>query len=199
MKAVIGILAAGASSRMRGRDKLLEDVDGEPLLARQARISSECGVPVLIALPPDDNTRAGVAHAAGARTIIVEAVPPGMGESISALAGEAERMGADWLLLLLADMPELEAQDLGALLSAASAASEGTVIRAASVEGRPGHPVVFPRDMFPSLRRLGGDTGAREVVSEARRVVLVPLPGNRALTDLDTPEAWEAWRRRPQD
>lgn len=194
MKAVIGILAAGASSRMRGRDKLLEDVDGEPLLSRQARIAGECGVPVLVALPPGHAERARIAASAGAGVVVVHASPPGMGDSIAALAAEADRTGADALLLLLADMPELEAADLRALLAAGAEAGTGTVVRAASASGRPGHPVVFPRTLFPSLRRLTGDTGARDVIAAAAGVCLVPLPGDRALTDLDTPEAWAAWR-----
>ena len=33
------LLAAGSSSRMRGRDKLMEEVDGVPLIARAAGIA----------------------------------------------------------------------------------------------------------------------------------------------------------------
>jgi len=41
------ILAAGASSRMRGRDKLMEDVHGQPLLRHQILLASPVGIPVL--------------------------------------------------------------------------------------------------------------------------------------------------------
>ena len=37
------IPAAGGSTRMRGRDKLLEDVGGTPLLARQVRVALSTG------------------------------------------------------------------------------------------------------------------------------------------------------------
>jgi CTP:molybdopterin cytidylyltransferase MocA len=181
---------------MQGRDKLLEDVGGEPLLARQLRISAECGVPVLVALPRADDSRWRVASAPGARIVAVDAAPPGMGASIATLAAEAEAAGADALLLLLADMPEVEVDDLRALLSAVAKAPAGTVVRAASASGRAGHPVVFPRELFSQPRRLTGDTGAREVIAAAGHVQLVRLPGQHALTDLDTPEAWEAWRRK---
>ncbi|MCB1394509.1 MAG: NTP transferase domain-containing protein, partial [Rhodobacteraceae bacterium] len=50
--------AAGASRRMAGRDKLLEPVDGAPLLRRQARAAVAAGTgPVAVTLPPDDRTR----------------------------------------------------------------------------------------------------------------------------------------------
>ena len=50
------LLAAGASSRMRGRDKLMEDVDGQPLLRRQTRLAQSVG-PVTVALPPAPHPR----------------------------------------------------------------------------------------------------------------------------------------------
>ena len=191
MRPVVGILAAGGSTRMRGRDKLMEEIDGEPLLARQLRIAVAARHPVLVSLPPGDARRTKIVEAAGARGICVEADPPGMGDSIAALAAAAEEMEAEALLLLLADMPEIETEDIRGLLAAAS---PGAVVRAASAGGRPGHPVVFPREHFASLGRLTGDRGARDVITAARDVRLVPLADERALTDLDTPEAWAAWR-----
>jgi len=55
--------------------------------------------------------------------------------------------------------------------------------------------VLFGRRFFEPLGALRGDRGAREILAEAREfVVEVPTGGQRALTDLDTPEAWAAWR-----
>jgi molybdenum cofactor cytidylyltransferase len=191
--AVVGILAAGASTRMRGRDKLLEDVDGEPLLARQLGIAAALGLPILVAVPPGTGARQRITEAAGARQVTVADASRGMSASIAALASEAQRIEADALLLLLADMPELEVDDLRALMGAAQRSSD-EIIRAGTESGRPGHPVVFPREYFDSLQRLQGDAGAREIIAAAPRVLIVRLPGERAVTDLDTPEAWAAWR-----
>ena len=55
------ILAAGASSRMRGRDKLLELVEGDPLLRRQAQMVRDVtSGPVIVALPPMPHPRYAV-------------------------------------------------------------------------------------------------------------------------------------------
>ncbi len=51
------ILAAGASRRMNGRDKLLMDVGGECLLRRVVGRAYATGHPVLVALPADDVAR----------------------------------------------------------------------------------------------------------------------------------------------
>lgn len=194
MTAVIGILAAGASRRMRGRDKLLEEVDGEPILARQIRMARAHETTVLVAVPGPGHARAAIVSAGGAIAVPVPNADEGMGASISCLAAEADMREADALMLLLADMPDLRTDDLGLLLAAARACP-GDIVRAATEDGQPGHPVVFPRQWFPTLRHLTGDVGAREVIAVSDTPVLVRLDGQRAVTDLDTPEAWAAWRR----
>jgi len=91
-------------------------------------------------------------------------------------------------------MPDVTASDLHLILSL-SAQAPGAILRAAGEDGTPGHPVLFPADLVPELRDLSGDTGARDVLQRHKnRVHLVPLADTRALTDLDTPEDWAAWR-----
>ena len=193
MTVLVGILAAGASRRMRGADKLLEDVDGEPLLARQVRIARATGAPVVVAVPAGAGPRDRLVHGAGARPLSVTDAERGMSASIAALAREAERTGADALLLVLGDMPEIEVRDLGALL-AESALHPSAIVRAGTEDGRSGHPVIFPRRCFAGLTRITGDVGARELIAAEREVHVVSLPAQRAIVDLDTPEAWAAWR-----
>jgi CTP:molybdopterin cytidylyltransferase MocA len=102
------------------------------------------------------------------------------------------------VLVALADMPEITAQDLYLMLSL-GAQAPGTILRAATKDGRPGNPVFFPADLLPELAQLTGDAGARDILKrEAARVALLPLKDDRAAVDLDTPEDWAAWRaRRP--
>mgnify|MGYP006910720262 CR=1 FL=1 len=49
------------------------------------------------------------------------------------------------------------------------------------------------RRCFAALIQLSGDQGARALLKTVS-VHDIALPGQRALTDLDTPEAWAAWR-----
>lgn len=195
---VILILAAGASSRMRGSDKLLQPVAGVPLLRHLIKVAEATGAPVLVALPPGDGPRRALAVQTGiglAGAGLVTVPDPGTGMAASIRAGVAAVPdGSSGLLLMLADMPEIETADLLHLLDA-HAADATAILRAASHDGVPGHPILFPAQHFAALRRLEGDTGARAVLA-AGRVRLIPLPGSRALTDLDTPEDWQAWRQR---
>ena len=151
------LLAAGRSSRMKGRDKLAEQVDGQPLLSLICARARETGFPVYVTLP--DPTHPRVAMAA-------EAAPV-------------------WV-------PDITSADL-ARVAAHHQSNAPTILRAAAQDGTPGHPVLFPRQFFGALQKLSGDQGARSILRSAP-VTLVPLPDSHALTDLDTPEAWAAWR-----
>ncbi|NUB43317.1 nucleotidyltransferase family protein [Fertoebacter nigrum] len=192
MACTILILAAGASSRMRGGDKLLEEVAGHPLLARQARAALDTGCPVRVALPPDRPAR----HAAldGLDVDVVTVADANTGMAASIRAGVAGLPGA--VLLLLADLPEITRDDLERVL-AAQPADPDMILRGTAADGTPGHPVLFPPWAVPALARLTGDTGARDLLkAEAARTRLIALPDAHATTDLDTPEDWAAWRAR---
>ncbi|WP_269150476.1 NTP transferase domain-containing protein [Frigidibacter albus] len=188
---VILLCAAGSSRRMRGADKLLELVGSVPLLRRQAVAAAAQGVRVLVTLGPDQPLRAAALERLAVEPLVVPEAAEGMAASLRAGAAAAE--GAA-LLVMLADMPEIGAEDLAAVIAAHLAAPEA-VVRAAGEDGTPGHPVVIPARLLAGLTRLSGDQGAREVL-RGEAAVLVPLPGQRALTDLDTPEDWAAWRAR---
>lgn len=186
------LLAAGASSRMRGDDKLLQVVDGVPLLRRQAQAMVGLNVPVIVALGPDDAARRDVLAGLDLQKVVVPNAAMGMSASIR-VGVTAVLDKALGLAVLPADMPEVTAMDMRALIDAFDAASRDSVVRATGADGTPGHPVIFPSRLFPALLQLTGDSGAKPVLA-GEAVVTVALPKAHALTDLDTPEDWAAWR-----
>ena len=57
-------------------------------------------------------------------------------------------------------------------------------------DGRRGNPVLWSRRFFPDLMAIEGDVGARHLIGRySEAVVEVPVTGNGALVDVDTPEA----------
>lgn len=192
MQPHILLLAAGSSSRMRGSDKLLEDVSGEPLLRRSARIALATGCPVTVALPPNRPARAEALNGLALRHVLVANPQDGMAESLK--SGLAAIPPGQGVLLLLADLPEVTVEDLSTLLDHWRQEPQA-ILRAAAEDGTPGHPVCFPPDLRDDLMTLKGDEGARSVLIRHRaRLQLIPLPDRHATTDLDTPEDWAAWR-----
>lgn len=188
------ILAAGSSSRMRGGDKLLEIIDGQAQLARVAELALETGCPVTIALPPRNPARRNALRGLPVRMLTVPNPQDGMAESLK--AGIASLPAAAPVLLLLADLPDLGSEDLAQFLQI-WAQNPDLICRGADQDGAPGHPVGLPAWTREALMQLQGDQGAREVLARHKdRLLLVPLAGHHATTDLDTPEDWAEWRAR---
>ncbi len=193
------ILAAGGATRMRGRDKLLEMVDDVPLVRGQALKALALGRgPVLIALPAAPHPRYDALAGLDVQTVEVRDADEGMNASLrAAIAALPPQTRA--AMVLLGDLPELTQDDLARVADAVDLDSPTLIWRGATSRGAPGHPIVFKSDLFAALAGLSGDSGGREVVAAVQdRVMLIPLPGNRARLDLDTPEAWADWRKNRQ-
>lgn len=193
------ILAAGGSTRMQGRDKLLETVDGAPLLRQQAQKALALGRgPVIVTLPPTPHPRYAALTGLDVRPLPVADAAEGMNASLRT-AIDALPYEARSAMVLLGDLPDLTINDLAQVADAVDLDGPNLIWRGATQAGAPGHPIVFRSDLFPALAQLTGDSGGREVVGQAiDHVVLIPLPGNRARLDLDTPQAWADWRARRQ-
>jgi CTP:molybdopterin cytidylyltransferase MocA len=177
---------------MRGRDKLLEDVDGQALLRLMVARARKAGASVVrVVLAEGQTDRA--AELRDFTDIEIIHLPAGRDMSDSLKAGIA---GLDCaVMILLADLPDLTAHDLYLMLTFAQMHPDA-ILRAADNKGRAGHPIVFPRDLLPELVKVTGDQGARAVLEQhGARIVHIPLPETRATTDLDTPEDWAAWRK----
>ncbi len=186
------LLAAGASRRMRGADKLLLMIEGRPLLARMAARALDTGYPVFVTLPEGEGPRRAALE--GLKITPVAVANPGRGMSASIRAGiGALPPGTPAALIMLADMPEITTSDLDALLAASARTGHQRIIRATAEDGTPGNPVLFPARLFSALKALHGDQGARALMKQGNPLP-VPLPGRHALIDLDTPEDWQAWQ-----
>ncbi|MDW4497708.1 nucleotidyltransferase family protein [Sulfitobacter sp. D35] len=189
------VLAAGRSRRMRGADKLMEGIDGIPLVRRQAEIAREVtSGPVIVALPATPSPRRDALAGLDVDPLPVREAAEGMGASLRT-AFAALPPDAPAAMLLLGDLPEITADDLRRVLADVDLADRTLVWRGATQDGAPGHPIVFAAALFDDLKRLTGDDGGRAVVAKAgANVRLVFLAGHRARRDLDTPEDWAAWR-----
>lgn len=212
------IPAAGAARRMRGADKLLEPVEDRPVLALVAARARAAGLPVLVTLPPDDAPHAAARRAALAgldvdcRTVadavegMAASLRAGAAAALAAPAGPpppgsagatGAQGGLSGLMVLLPDMPEIDSADIAAMCARfATLPPPVPVLRATAADGRWGHPVILPARCLPDVATLRGDQGARPLL-DGTTVLPHPLPGTRAILDLDTPEAWSDWRAAP--
>lgn len=179
---------------MGGRDKLLEDIDGVPLLRERAITCLNAAVDaVRVVLPPDRPERRQALSGLNVEIVVNEASGLGLSHSLSVgLHG----LTADAALIVLADMPDLTTTHLDKIVAAAKAHPLAKALRGADQNGKPGHPVMIRKALFSEMAQLKGDTGAQPVLRRHKAAtVLVPI-GPAALRDLDTPEDWTEWRTR---
>lgn len=188
---VIVIPAAGASSRMRGADKLLGEIEGGPLLRVVAERALATGALVVVVLPETCPGRSAALAGLEIKRVTLPNHTGGMAASIRAGMAAVQDQ-ASGVMILPADMPDLNIEHLQKVAERFSCDPEA-VVRACDAAGNPGHPVIFPRRLFAGLRALPDGEGARTVLDD-EDVLFCPLPGMSAVTDLDTPEDWTAWR-----
>ncbi|MDG1531647.1 MAG: nucleotidyltransferase family protein [Paracoccaceae bacterium] len=189
---VILILAAGKSSRMRGADKLMELVEGKPLLAHLSDQALKTGLSVYVALPQNNLAARQIVDGIAVNTLLLpKETTTEMSATIRYALNELKNR-ASHIIMMLGDMPEIDTTDLQSMIDATQQLPD-LVHRGATASGNAGHPVIFPQRLFENLLELTGDFGAKEVL-KTEKVNLVALPNNHATTDLDTPEEWQKWR-----
>lgn len=181
------VLAAGASSRMGGVNKLLLAVDGEPMVRRvvAAAVASRAD-PVVVVLGHQADAVAAVVAGLGAE--LVRNPRPGAGMAGSIRAGVAALPGdCGGVLMCLGDMPWVEARHLDRLI-AAFAAAGGHGPWVPTWQGRRGNPVLLGRRYFPALLALEGDRGARDLIaSRPPGLQEVPMEDDAVHRDVDVP------------
>jgi CTP:molybdopterin cytidylyltransferase MocA len=167
------ILAAGASIRL-GQPKQLVEIAGETLLGRAVQVAHEAGCsPVVVVLGADAQWIRTRCSLGDAHMVINPDWPEGMASSVR--AGVAAAASADGVVLMTCDQPTLNAEHIQAL------AASGEV-SASAYAGLRGVPAYFPAASFPALLQLTGDSGARDLLKQARTI---DLPGGEL--DIDTP------------
>jgi molybdenum cofactor cytidylyltransferase len=196
------VLAAGRSSRFREaggaeETKLVATLGGKPIVLRvvEAALASRAR-PVIVV----------VGHARGAVEAALEGLPAtivfnpdyatGLASSLRAglTATPADAGGA---LVLLGDMPNVEARLVDALIGALEAWPNAQAIVPAE-GGRRGNPVLLGRRLFDRARRLEGDEGARRLLASLKEgdvVEIDPPPDSDVSFDVDTPSDLATARR----
>ena len=203
------VLLAGGRGRRFGADKRRAQLPGgqellETTVRRYAGVfdalrvvlredEAELAQRLAPALAADTPARAG--RDADRRVVFSARADGGMGFTLA--DGMATVTDWDVAFVGLGDMPFVTHTTLALLRdsgriahrpSAALAAGGWQVLQPQHF-GLPGHPVGFRASLFPALRELAGDEGARTVV-QAHRATLWRLPVTDAgvLQDVDTPD-----------
>jgi molybdenum cofactor cytidylyltransferase len=195
------ILAAGRSTRMGGPNKLLADLAGKKLVriaTEQALASKASEIIVVTGHQADlvEQALQGLPGPQGPKVKFVRNPDFAGGLASSVKAGiSAVSAEADSAVICLGDMPLIDSGLIDRLIEN-FAPDRGNLIVVPVADGRRGNPVLWSRRFFRELMTLDGDIGARHLIARhAEAVAEVPVEGNGAFLDIDTPQALEAARR----
>ena len=183
------VLAAGRSTRMGAVNKMLAEIGGKPLV----RIAAEQAVashahPVIVVTGHEREKVEAALNGLPVRFVRNADYAEGLGTSLKAgIAAVPEE--ADAVVVCLGDMPQVDAALINRLIAAFDP-ERGALVVVPSIDGRRGNPVVWSRRFFHDLMAIQGDVGARHLIGNYAEVVVeVPVAGEAALTDVDTPES----------
>ena len=179
------VLAAGRSSRMGGRHKLLLPLGGRPLVSYAVEAASASSAdPVIVVLGYQAEQVRVALPKSGRFTLSVNPdFGSGMAGSLrlgirTLLAEQRQGIQLAGVAVLLADQPLVSAALVELILENARATPAAII--AASYAGQRSTPVYFPGYLFSDLLEITGDEGGRSVI--ARHPDLVRT------VDIDQPE-----------
>jgi len=181
------VLAAGQSSRMGGSNKLLQEVDGVPMLLRavNAALASKATSVTVVLGHEADKAEALLAG----RTLNIVRNPEyaqGMSTSLRVGIGALPTEAAA-VIVLLADMPRVNAVHVDRLIDAFEAKRPSIIVPQRS--GRRGNPVLWPREFFAAMQAVSGDQGARGLLEgNPQHLHFVDMDDDAILADVDTPD-----------
>ena len=170
-----------------GFAKLLLQHRGQSLLARAVTTAAQVCDAVWVVVGAFERRYRDEAETAGATVVMNPDWEEGLASS---LRRGVEPLPAEFraALILLADQPFVEREHLEALLERRR--TDGCDLVLSRYQGVLGAPALVHRSLFPQLRTLQGNRGARALTRVASSVGEVPLGASH---DVDTPEDAAVW------
>jgi CTP:molybdopterin cytidylyltransferase MocA len=178
------VLAAGASSRMAGSQKLLLEFDGRPMVRHAIEAASEGGCHQVVVVYSADDVKNAVDGAA--EVVHNPDALTGMASSLK-VGLRALRPEIEAAVILLGDQPLVGSRTVAALLRAWRREGSRPAVAVSKRRNKWTPPVVLAREMWTDLYALDGDAGARQILDGHPELLdTVPAPGRP--DDIDTPE-----------
>lgn len=182
---IAALLLAAGSARRFGAPKLLQELEGKPIVRLCAEMLRHPLVgEIIVVVPPEHAEIRRALEGVDARFVVNPRPDRGMGSSI-ACGVSALTADADAVLVALADEPTVNPAVFERVISRYRAGDVGIVVP--TFRGVRGHPVLFQRSAFEELRALSGDEGARAVTDRnPGRLALLEQQEAKPM-DVDTP------------
>ncbi len=191
---VAGIVLAGGSSSRMGGNKLLFDLDGEPVVRRAVSRASAAGLAPVIAVLGHEAERVGQALAGlppSCSTVVNPNYALGINYSLKAgIASLPASTGA--VVVMLADMLLVTVEMITTLVTRYRGSEAPLVI--SDYAGVNAPPMLYDRSLFEELLAMEGEGCGKQVVRRHKTSAEVVGWPAAALTDLDLPSDYDLVR-----
>lgn len=189
------ILAAGKSSRMRGRNKLLARIDGKAMIRRVVENALNSKVDeVIVVLGWEAGRIRDQLRDLPCRFIVNRDYEKGQSSSVKA---GFEEVGSrtQAVLVLPGDVAMIDTRSINIVIEAYNHEKKPIVV--AAHNGRLGHPILFGRELFGEIAQIDeASFGLKSVVKNHEQAMgLVETGSENALRDVDTSEDLEQLRQ----
>ena len=187
MKVTAIVLAAGESRRM-GRQKLLLELDGKPLIRHVVDAVSASAVDEIIVVTGGHHDE--VVAALGDGVEFARNPDPSRGMLSSVRCGLEAVIETDAIAMFLGDQPRIEPKVIDAVLTAFAASEQSIAVP--TMNGKRGHPLVFAAAYRDEILNSFDEVGLRGLLlAHPDELCEVPVESPAVLEDVDTPEDFE--------
>lgn len=181
------VLAAGKSTRMRGINKLLVKIDRKPMIRRvvESALSAKVDEVVVVLGWEAKKIRETLADLP-CRFVMNKEYQKGQSGSVRTGLREVKE-GTDAVLILPGDVAMIDSRSINMVVEEYN--NRRNLIVVASFSGRPGHPILFSKELFKEIEQIEEKTfGLKAVVSRHEgEVSMVETGFEYVLRDVDTP------------
>ncbi len=181
------VLAAGLSSRMGDKQKLVLSYQGKPLLEHMLTALEEAHLSGKVVAVTGHESEAvrDVCSSYNVEVAHNEHFNDGLASSIK-VGVQASEGGSDGILICHGDMPHINKDHIQAICDTFHHSSDKIIVP--SFKGCQGNPVLWPKSYFSKLKSLKGDKGAKAILQEnSDAIIWVNFDDKAIVFDVDNP------------
>lgn len=177
---MVGIILASGMSKRFGSNKLLELINGKPMIYYVIKATKESLLKNIVVIYKDQEVKK-ICDEMKIKSIFNNKYELGQSESIK--KGVKAYYNEDSFMFIMGDQPFLTYKTIDKLINKFNKSKNIIVPRYKNINGC---PVIFPKEFKEDLISLSGDTGGRIIIkSNLSKVTFCYLNDEKELMDID--------------
>jgi molybdenum cofactor cytidylyltransferase len=182
------VLAAGKSTRMHGRNKLLIKVERKPMIRSvvEAALKSKADEVIVVTGWEADKIKKALDDLP-CRFVVNKDYDKGQSSSVKAGLKEIGEM-TQAILILPGDIAKISTSAINLVIDEYARRRQPIIV--AAHRGKPGHPILLDSQLFKEIEQIDEQSFGLKAVTKKheRRIRFIEAGSSNVLRDVDTPE-----------